>query len=39
MTEKQFTPELIRIGEQIRKFRKQKNTSRKTWQKLLTYLS
>lgn len=23
MTEKQFTPELIRIGEQIRKFRKQ----------------
>lgn len=24
MTEKQFTPELIRIGEQIRKFRKQK---------------
>ena len=24
MTEKQFNPELIRIGEQIRKFRKQK---------------
>lgn len=39
MTEKQFNPELIRIGEQIRKFRRQKNTGRKTWQKPSTYLS